>query len=350
MASFFGAQNGNFHIAAGVFRVNADGIAGAVQQFQILSGIQTVIDEAGQVAVIAPGRNIQIGQQRGIIQGGSHLGNAALFHIVHSGIFRCHPVAAGFVQNGAEGKGFTGIQNGTVQRTAGQLQILVPAVVAGSPGLMLSQRVPEQGSVVQNFRRNVFHGDPQNFAVLGFGHQRGCFCQIEFISIGTGDGFEGLKIDGSIYRGNVEFLVNGFQINGIRFCGGFHIRYLHPELMEAVCVQNLFIDIPGIEADTRRAHDNDQGLGGCLLVELVCGQNGLIAFQAVAGLGQCASGILCVSRQGSENIVCIQLQVRQQGDVLGLLRRCQGKGCIHCCPDIQLRAGVLRRQDQLGGA
>ena len=315
--------------------------------------------------MIAAGNDVQIRQQRGIIQGRGHLSHAAAHGIVPAGVFGGGLVALGraeLAHNIAEGKGLAGFQYSVVQLVAGQLQVGIAVAVAGGTGLMFTQGIPEEGIGVQNVRLDVLHGDTDLVAVVGFVNELLGGFQVEAVTVRAGDGLKGLQIHGGVHRLDVEFLVNGFQIHRVRFRGGFHILHFHQEHMQAVSIQNLIVDIVHVETDAGGAHGDDQRLAGSVLVELVCGQLRLGAFQAIGGLGQGAAGILGIGGQSVLDIIGIQIQIGEQGDdvLLGLgsgvnlipLRLGAGAavfiGGVDGGLHVQLCIGVLGRQAKLG--
>ena len=159
---------------------------------------------------------------------------------------------------------------------------------------MLSQSIPEEGIVVQNLRGDILHGNPEHLAMLSSFHHFLCDFQIEFISIGAGHGFKGLEVDGGIHRFDVEFFIDGLQINGIRFADGLHIFHSNLELMETIGIQDLFVDITGIKSHAGCTHDNHQGLRGGVFIELIRSKNRFCTFQTIGGLCKRTAGIFCI--------------------------------------------------------
>ena len=231
-----------------------------------------------------------------------------------SGIFRSGTETADSVDYRGERETFAGIEHGVVDGFAGQTQILVAVIVIVSAGLVFAQGVLEKCVIVENFGRDVFHGNSQHFAILGFFHKLFRCFQIKAVTVGTGLGFEILEVDRGVYRLDVKFFVDGLQIDGIRIGDGGYIFHFHQELMEAVGIQNLFIDGICVKTDAGGTHNDYQRLGGSVCVESVSGQYRLIALQTVTGLCQRAAGVLGVGKQFITDVIQIQLQVGQRGN------------------------------------
>ncbi len=261
-----------------------------------------------------PGQNLHVREQRGVVEGGGHLADAAAHHVhqlpaLVAGSGQVALVGGALTQGIVEGEGLAGVDDYTVESLAGKLQIGGPVAVSGVGGPALSQHIPVELALIEDVRLYGPHGDTDRLAVIGPGHGLRSLLQIEVVAIGAGDnpGIGGVHT--GVYGGDIEFIIDLLQIQGLGLGFVAHIGDLHGEPAVAVGVQNQGVDLVGVDADAGLAHGDDQGLAGGGGVKLVGGKLRPRSLQAVGGLGQGVSGVQEEGVQYLPDILVVQGQV-----------------------------------------
>ena len=185
-------------------------------------------------------------------------------------------------------------------------------------GLPGAQNILEQRRFVQNIRLNVFHGNTDFFSEFRFVHQFFRFFQIELIAVGAGLDFGSGWIDGGIYRSNIEFLVDGFQIDGIRLRQFLNGLYRHQKLVVSIGLQNLLKHRLRIKPDTRGTHGDHQSLTGGFFIKFIRRKLRLFTLQAIFGLGQGTPGISRIAFQHAADVFFIHIHIVCKVDDIGL--------------------------------
>ena len=130
----FCSDKGNMHIAAGNGGINAEGIGGIVteaivQMTPVDGGIHTPGDIGRDILVLITLNNLKIGLQRTPVQGGSDLADAAAELVFGTAAdidtgFSIALFRSAFANGFVEGEDLAGLNNGAVDRFAGELQIV----------------------------------------------------------------------------------------------------------------------------------------------------------------------------------------------------------------------------------
>ena len=369
------AHDGHGHLTVDGLCVDADGETQGVLELEIgsrpaHSGVQAVIAVAGYQRVAGAVGNFHIGHQHAVVQSGTDLADAAAQDPVLLGadlvVGVLIALGGGALAYGiVEGEGLAGVHNGAVDGLTGQGQIGLQVTGVFIGGVVFCQNILVEHFLVEHGGGDEFHGDPDFLAVVGLVHQLLGFFQIEAVAIGAGDDFIILQIHGGIDRLDVEFVVNGLKIHRIRLGHGVQALHGDGETLEAVGVQDLFVNRIHVKVDTGGAQDDDQGLGfGGFGIEVLVFQVRQAALQTIGDLGQGTAGIGGAFVQHIQDVIFFQFQVRQQANDVGFREGIQVSlfplglgagaaiviGFVDGGFDIQTGLGVGRRQAYLGAS
>ena len=327
-----GAQNLHFHIAAGKLGLNFDREIGSVCEFEVGSapvdgGVHTQVNIGGGEAVIDPLHNLHICQKSTVIQGRGALADAAAKGIcqVLAGIGGGLLVAlflGPLPQSLVVGEGFAGLQDHSVQGFAHNAQIGIPVFVGGMGGFTRAKHIPEK-KAFRLRRGDVRHGDTQGVTILAVGQKCLRVFQIKAVAIGARHDLVGIGVNSCVHGGNIQFVINGVQIQRSRFRVFRHIAHFHQEHIHAVRVQNLCVQLLNIQTEAGGSQGQHQSLAGSVFIKALRAQIGLFSFQGIAGLGELAGIFPGVLAQGLGDVVFIQLQIGEKAD--GVIA---GEGCL----------------------
>ena len=347
-----GAHNPDIYKAVVNLRHQLYGVIGGVADFQIRAlpvhrGIQSHRHIGGGVAVADPLHRFQLGIQRGQIQGGGHLADAAPQGVNQpgAGVGR-GLLIAGFLgalaQGGVVGQGLSGLEHHAVQGRTGQLQVGVALFVGAVGGLAEAQGILEIHLLPHHRRGNGFQGHPDGFA--------GVCClqkpvQLLFVTaqaIGAGDGGFGNRVNFGIHRLQGDFFQD---CTGICLRGGLGRQgrgQIHgiPALGQRLPHQlRRPIHVHGVAGNPQGHRQSGQGSAA---VHAVLPQIRNGPFQCIGGiltgLGQLPGDFFQPGAEGG----IVQPQIGCQGQLPHLrLSPAQGQGIAEQGAAVQAKPGIL---------
>ena len=262
--------------------------------------------------------------ESGYIQGGSHLVRAACHLFLGTGIAVgggklvagcCAPV----VQQGVEGEAGTCIQGYAIDGLTHPLHIFVVSIVGADRGGEGSQCKGKAAVAAQLLGDDVFHGDGDDIAIGGIAQLLPCVLQVEGIAAGAGGSLAAVGTLDSLNRIDVDGVVNGVNVNGLRGFRQVFQRNLHPEIPLTVALVDELQNPLQIAAAAGVAHGQHQGLAGGGFVKAVGIQGGAHTLQGISGGDELAGLPGDEIRYGTAYILAVQPQAGIQGNVYGLL-------------------------------
>ena len=290
------------HLAVLQIGVNADGVIGGIGELKVHiaapidGGVHTQRHIVHGVHMLQPLDNIQIGQQGRMVNGGSHLTDAAAYLRRGRAIDESDGrlIALGrrpFTDNVVEGEYVAGVQNGAVDGLAGQIQIGGTARIVGVRRVGRAQHIMEQGLFqlgTGDLRLHRRQGDGQIRPLLGHVLLLLGRSQVEAVALHLIDNFLFVLVVVGVGHVGAHLFIEGIQVHlGI---AGFLVVVLQGgEIVVHIGGHDCVIEAVGVQASLAGAHmdNNLRGDGlrdGLTFCAALCGLRHLGLHHFIGGI------------------------------------------------------------------